>query len=254
MDEVADQGHHVGPSTDVVYQATVQHWAHSEQIRWTLLYNYLMATTILLLVWATVFISQTPSRTFILIALGVAGLIVTLSWIPLGLRASSFVEAYTDLGLELEGSRQARKTGAGPFAAADERRRTMGGAVKLARSRRIVWLVPSVFAVVYSILVAVSLAAVASARPSSAVLTAGSDTTSIQRRYEDLRTEFADLARAQISDLDFFQQDLVAFRRLYPTAYADLTDERLREALRRKLVALQLRLQALEKEQPRAER
>jgi hypothetical protein len=58
-----------------VYQAASQHWAHAEQIRWTLLYNYLMASTILLLAWATIFGAQSSGqvRHSILAALAAAG-------------------------------------------------------------------------------------------------------------------------------------------------------------------------------------
>jgi len=44
----------------VIYQLTSQHWAHAEQIRWTLLHNLRVANTILLLAWAA--ISATNTR------------------------------------------------------------------------------------------------------------------------------------------------------------------------------------------------
>jgi len=77
-----------------LYHASVQHWSHAEQIRWTLLYNYLMASTILLLAWATVFASAVPlsiswPKRIALVVLPTAGLLLSVLWIGLGLRASS---------------------------------------------------------------------------------------------------------------------------------------------------------------------
>jgi hypothetical protein len=43
---------------DNLYQAASEQWAHAEQIRWTLLYNYLTASMILLLAWTTVFAAK----------------------------------------------------------------------------------------------------------------------------------------------------------------------------------------------------
>ena len=96
MGENADPDPTRSPSDSqaVVYQVASQHWAHAEQIRWTLLYNYLMASTILLLAWATVFASSVNARRLVLLALSVAGVVLSSVWVALGARATSFVRAY----------------------------------------------------------------------------------------------------------------------------------------------------------------
>jgi len=42
-------------TSNTLYQTASQHWIHAEQVRWTLLNNFLMAATILLLAWAAVY-------------------------------------------------------------------------------------------------------------------------------------------------------------------------------------------------------
>jgi len=72
------------PNADtVVYHVTSQHWAHAEQIRWTLLYNPLVAYTILLLAWAATFATNTrPAGAWLpLTSLSFGGLCVSLLWI-----------------------------------------------------------------------------------------------------------------------------------------------------------------------------
>lgn len=88
-----------------MYQAAAQHWAHAEQVRWTLLYNYLMANTILLLGWATVFVSSDGPRNWIAsVALCIAGAVIGFVWIAAGMRASDFVDMYGKLGKSFEES------------------------------------------------------------------------------------------------------------------------------------------------------
>lgn len=135
-----------------LYQAASQQWAHAEQIRWTLLYNYLMASTILLLAWATVYAAQSTlrSRPWILVLLAAAGTVVSLAWVGLGLRASSFVDAYAQLGKALEG--QLSENDVGPFAQAAQHRQKITGWAGRTTSWRIVAGVPALFALVYLVL------------------------------------------------------------------------------------------------------
>jgi hypothetical protein len=81
------------PNMDtVIYQVTSQHWAHAEQIRWTLLYNLLVANTILLLAWAAIFATNMrPAGAWLtLTCLSFVGLCVSLLWIFLQRRANGF--------------------------------------------------------------------------------------------------------------------------------------------------------------------
>ncbi len=138
----------------VVYQVAGQHWAHAEQIRWTLLYNYLMASTILLLAWATVFASSVGPRRVVLFALSVAGILLSSVWVALGARATGFVKTYEDTGCVAEAAIQG--TG-GPFAAARGHRGSVTGIARLASSGFVLRFVPSMFAALYLLLAVLSV-------------------------------------------------------------------------------------------------
>jgi hypothetical protein len=155
----------------VIYQAATSHWTHSEQIRWTLLYNYLMASTILLLAWSTLFGSLHSEvhahGALLLTAISAAGAFISAVWVLLGIRASGFVAEYHGLGLRLEAHvLQLDGAGlAGPFSAAERYRVEVGRlkwwrprrVARLARSGIVVSLVPGIFLVLYGYLVAVSI-------------------------------------------------------------------------------------------------
>jgi len=47
--------------SDPRYIAAVNIWCHLDQVRHTTLYNYLMASTILLLAWGTIFSASIPT-------------------------------------------------------------------------------------------------------------------------------------------------------------------------------------------------
>jgi|GEM_PF-192376 len=138
----------------VTYQLASQHWTHAEQIRWTLLYNYLMASTILLLAWATIFAGQgaTPARNWILVALATAGTLLSALWVPHGVRATGFVKMYAATAERLEANLSGPKLGSSirpPFAAAAAHRGSVTGLATLAPSHIVVWAVPSLFLLVY---------------------------------------------------------------------------------------------------------
>jgi ADP-ribose pyrophosphatase YjhB (NUDIX family) len=135
----------------VLYQAASQHWAHAEQIRWTLLYNYLMASTILLLAWATVFASSS-SHPKVQVVFAAAGAALSALWVALGARATAFVSMYTETGRSLEPSPEplaGEVARVGPFAAAARHRSSMTGVGRFAPSHLVLWFVPTLFLVVY---------------------------------------------------------------------------------------------------------
>lgn len=137
------------------YQAATHHWAHAEQIRWTLLYNYLMASTILLLAWATIFASQdsAPSKHHILLALAASGGALSALWVALGARATSFVRIYAASGEAIEGTFAAPAAYdsriLAPFAAAARHRTTATGVASLVPSHLVLWAVPQLFLLLY---------------------------------------------------------------------------------------------------------
>ena len=107
-----------------LYQAAVQHWSHAEQVRWTLLYNYLMASTILLLAWATVFASAVPHtiswpKRIVLVAFPMGGpgteCLVDCAWVACELlrrdvrRGRSLARAATESRVSVAGSWSLRR-------------------------------------------------------------------------------------------------------------------------------------------------
>lgn len=98
----------------VLYQTASLHWQHAETLRWTLLYNYLVASTILLLAWAAVFAAKPKmhGRTSILVILAAMGAFSSCLWWALGARANGFAEVYREIAKQLE---SALSDARGPF-------------------------------------------------------------------------------------------------------------------------------------------
>ncbi len=73
-----------------IYQIANDQWAHAEQLRWTVLYNFLVGNTILLLGWAAVFAinASSSTKTGSLVVFCVGGFCLSLAWFGLGVRAS----------------------------------------------------------------------------------------------------------------------------------------------------------------------
>jgi hypothetical protein len=143
---------------DVNYQVTSQHWAHAEQIRWTLLYNYLMASTILLLAWATIFTTSHQWRQFVLFLLSLSGVLISSIWIALGIRASRFVDMYAQLGRMYESPSQVTEGSLpGPFTSANDHRNSIRGPARWVSSHLVLKCVPGIFVVVYLLLIFISV-------------------------------------------------------------------------------------------------
>ncbi len=139
----------------VVYQVFSEHWAHAEQIRWTLLSNFLVAMSIVLLGWAAVVSASLPSgldKAAILRLFCFAGIILSLVWLALSMRCNTFVKMYADKASEVEG--KIVKIG-GAFRAAEEhRKKTIKrfSLLRLARSSYVADFIPVVFLVIYALL------------------------------------------------------------------------------------------------------
>jgi len=143
-------------TVNTAYSAVTQHWTQAGQVRWTLLYNFLMASTILLLAWATLFapLSSAPSRKFVLVLLCVAGLALSIVWVGLGLRGCKFVDGYFKLGLRLE--ELIGDTGLFPFHSAQRTRDRIKRPVSMAQTETALVVVPLLFGIVYVILLLLS--------------------------------------------------------------------------------------------------
>ena len=148
-------------SADTLYQTASQHWAHAEQVRWTLLCNFLMAATILLLAWAAVFAGTNPTVIIMKnIALGFfagIGLLISVLWVGLSERASGFVAVYNKCGRELECLQSSKLQG--PFQRAELHRDKIPLAARYAQSRSVAIIIPTLFALLFLALLVISIMA-----------------------------------------------------------------------------------------------
>jgi hypothetical protein len=146
----------------VAYSATIHHWIHAEQTRWTLLYNYFMGSSILVLAWGSIFAASAMKyRLLLLIALASCGLVISAIWIVLVHRANGFVHEYSLLGERLEQSLAQESTSEAtanyPFNSAKNHRATLGGVARIFSSRLSIILVPSMFAFLFAIFLFVAI-------------------------------------------------------------------------------------------------
>jgi len=88
-----DVGEVNGPDLDGRYQAFTEHWKHTDQIRQMLLYNFLMASTILVAAWGVLY-SQSPKPSLLLTALAGLGFVLSLLWFVVARRATRYYDMY----------------------------------------------------------------------------------------------------------------------------------------------------------------
>lgn len=87
------------------YPALVQLVIHAESITWNRFYNFLMANSILVLAWATVFASPGNDRIgsrVVLAAICVLGGASGIAWAGLAVRGRRFLFAFVSLGQSME--------------------------------------------------------------------------------------------------------------------------------------------------------
>lgn len=86
------------------YSAIVQLVAHAESISWNRFHNFLIANSVLVLAWVTIYVSNGSSLmlTCILVAICVLGVLSGIFWAALGYRGRKFVDGYIDLGTQIE--------------------------------------------------------------------------------------------------------------------------------------------------------
>ena len=80
-----------------IYQAFVQLVAHSESISWNRFNNFLIVNSVLVLAWATVFVSDRASSVpgkIVMIFICVFGVLTGISWAGLGRRGRWYVNEY----------------------------------------------------------------------------------------------------------------------------------------------------------------
>ena len=140
----------------VIYQIAHEQWEHAEQLRWTVLYNFLVASTILLLAWGAVFETRPASlaRTFVLLTFCLVGAFVSIVWVGLETRANKFVRHHSVKAKEIEASLpQAWHL----FSATERFRSGLKGSERWIATRRAVLFVPSTFFIMFVILGCLSL-------------------------------------------------------------------------------------------------
>jgi hypothetical protein len=85
------------------YQMLTTHWAHADQQRQTLLYNFLTAGSVLIIAWVTVFNFPSTIRAFFLsAAISIIGIVASLLWWRIGIRSNGYIDMYERVGREIE--------------------------------------------------------------------------------------------------------------------------------------------------------
>ena len=88
-----------------LYSVVVQLYTHFENITWGRFYNFLMANTILILAWATLFASDSSEKfvfRFLLCMISFFGGATGAYWGALGYRGRQFVDKFSDIAEQLE--------------------------------------------------------------------------------------------------------------------------------------------------------
>jgi len=140
----------------LVYQAARERWAHEVDIRWTVVTNFLLAATILLLAWASVFagLSKSLGSLAVLVVLCLAGTVLSISTLLAMNRLGRFVRLYEELAMKSE--EQFASGLSRPFHAGAHLRREARGMARF-RSGWLLRIVPLTFVVTYVLLGVVSL-------------------------------------------------------------------------------------------------
>jgi hypothetical protein len=135
------------------YDAIVTFAVAAEQSRWERFASYLLVNSILLLAWATIYVTCTSMLTVIvLIILCIPGIVLGFVWSFLGKRTSDYVDKMHDEGLNLENS--IPQLYSKPFAAIEQIREDVRNKMKkhkmaFTSSKTIVTWVPVIFSFIY---------------------------------------------------------------------------------------------------------
>jgi hypothetical protein len=89
-------------SNDELHNSITQLLTNAESISWNRFNNYLISITLLLLVWAAIFINSTCLGKLLLIVIAAFGLLVSFAWICVGYRSRAYVDLFIEIGCALE--------------------------------------------------------------------------------------------------------------------------------------------------------
>jgi hypothetical protein len=142
-----------------LYPALVQLIIHAESVTWNRFYNFLMFNTILVLAWATVWVSGASQlKAVILVAISSLGGVSGVFWAALGYRGRAFLSDYMKMATDLEadsnvwaGEIEKYKPATKSIALRDSLRFSWAG------SRVILIAGPLAFTVLYGVMFCVSL-------------------------------------------------------------------------------------------------
>ena len=89
------------PDLNEQYRAFTEHWKHTDQIRQLLLYNFLMASTILVAAWGLLY-SYSATPQLLLKALSGLGVILSVLWYGVARRATGYYDMYEAQASQIE--------------------------------------------------------------------------------------------------------------------------------------------------------
>lgn len=91
-------------SAGEIYSSILQLVNYAESTTWNRLYNFLMANSILILAWATIYVSQSKThiKTIVMVAICVIGAISGFFFGLLGIRGRLILKEYIKLGRSIE--------------------------------------------------------------------------------------------------------------------------------------------------------
>ena len=86
-----------------LYPTLVQLIIHAESVSWNRFYNFLVFSSILVLAWAAVWVSDVPQlKPLILAAISLLGAVSGVFWAALGYRGRTFLFEYVKMASEIE--------------------------------------------------------------------------------------------------------------------------------------------------------
>lgn len=161
---MSDNGIENEKKISTAYQAANQHWTHAEQVRWSILYNFLMASSILLLAWSTIYTNKCSLGTLTLHLFSAVGFLISIMWLMIGSRVNKFIKRYGALGEKLEDGLDLKEYGpfhCGQLIRSEEKtskslRNIFINPGSFISSSFIVFFVPLIFAVLYIVLFIIS--------------------------------------------------------------------------------------------------
>jgi len=83
------------------YKAFTEHWKHTDQIRQLLLYNFLMASTILVAGWGVLY-AMPVKPSVLLKALSILGVVLALLWLIIARRSTGYYNMYEAEARQIE--------------------------------------------------------------------------------------------------------------------------------------------------------